>query len=115
MPEVARGDGEDKVRSKTGSGTNCANQLITATDECSQDVFVNNIGVVREGDKVAEHPALGCDPDKSVLTTFSTTVFINNKGAGRKGDKYTSDNTIIEGSPNTFMGPDIVEESLVEE
>jgi uncharacterized Zn-binding protein involved in type VI secretion len=105
MPEVARGDGVDAVQSLTGSGTNCLNPLITATDECSSDVFVNNIGVVREGDRVAPHPAAGCGPDESVLTTFSTTVFINNKGAGRKGDQYTSDNIIIEGSLNTFIGP----------
>lgn len=105
MAEAARGDGVDVVQSQTGSGLNCAFPLITATDECSPDVFVNGIGLVREGDRVAPHPFVGCGPDESVLTTFSSTVYANGKRAGRKGDQYTPDNTIITGSTNTFIGP----------
>jgi uncharacterized Zn-binding protein involved in type VI secretion len=104
MPEAARGDGVDSVASLTGSGINCAFPLTTATDECSGDVFVNGTGIVREGDQVAAHPAAGCGPDNSVLTTFSATVFINGKGAGRKGDQYTGDNTITSGSATVFIG-----------
>lgn len=105
MPAAARGDGVDQVQSQTGSGLNCAFPLLTATDECSDDVFINGTGIVREGDRVAAHPALGCGPDESVLTTFSSTVIINGKGAGRLGDQYTPDNTIITGSQNVFIGP----------
>jgi len=106
MPAAARGNGVDSVLSQTGSGLNCAFPLVTSTDECSSNVFVNGTGIVREGDRVTPHAALGCTPiDQSPLTTFSSTVFINNKGAGRLGDQYTSDNTITSGSPNTFVGP----------
>ena len=105
MPSAARGNGVDVVESLTGSGLNCAFPITTATDECSPTVFVNNTGVVREGDRVANHPTVGCGPDTSLLTTFSSKVFINGKGAGRRGDQYTSDNTITTGSPDTFIGP----------
>lgn len=104
MPAAARGDGVDTVDSLTGSGPNCASPTTTATDECSDNVFVNGTGAVREGDKVALHNKPGCVPDESVLTTFSSTVFINGKGAGRQGDQYTPDNTISSGSPNVFIG-----------
>lgn len=104
MPAAARGNLTDIVASLTGSGFNCASPLTTATDQCSSNVIVNGQGAVREGDKVAPHPAAGCGPDESVLTTFSSTVFINGKGAGRLGDQYTSDNTITSGSPNVFIG-----------
>lgn len=104
MPPAARGNGTDSVFSKTGSGKDCPAPLTTETDECSADVFANSDGVVREGDQVAGHPAAGCGPDESVLTSFSSTVFINNKGAGRIGDEYTGDNTITSGSSNVFIG-----------
>lgn len=104
MPEAARGDGVDTVASLTGSGTNCAFPLTTATDVCSSTVFANGTGIARQGDKVASHPAAGCGPDNSVLTTFSSSVFIEGKGAGRKGDQYTGDNTITSGSANVFIG-----------
>jgi uncharacterized Zn-binding protein involved in type VI secretion len=105
MPEAARGNSVDVVASLTGTGFLCLSPLTTSTNECSSDVFVNGTGVVREDDKVAPHPAAGCGPDESVLTTFSSTVYINGKGAGRKGDQYTPDNTITTGSPNVFIGP----------
>jgi uncharacterized Zn-binding protein involved in type VI secretion len=105
MPEAARGDGIDVVESLTGTGFLCGSPLTTATDECSPDVFANGTGIVREDDKVAPHPAAGCGPDESVLTTFSSTVYINGKRAGRKGDEYTPDNTITTGSPDIFIGP----------
>ena len=104
MPAAARGDSEDTVFSNTGSGSQCRSPITTSTDECSEDVFVNSIGIVREGDQVAAHPAAGCGPDESVLTSFSATVFVNSKGAGRIGDEYTGDNTITSGSSNVFIG-----------
>jgi uncharacterized Zn-binding protein involved in type VI secretion len=103
MPAAARGDSQDVVASKTGTGPNCALPVTTSTDECSPNVFTNGIGSVREGDKVAPHPFVGCGNDGSVLTTFSPNVFVNGKGFGRLGDQYTSDNTITTGSSNVFV------------
>lgn len=104
MPAAARGDGQDSVSSLTGAGRGCGDPLITATDACSTDTFINGTGAVRIGDAVDAHPAAGCGPDESTLTVASTTVFINGKGAGRLGDQYTADNTITSGSPNVFIG-----------
>lgn len=100
---VARGNGADKVYSKTGTKKNCRRPIMTATAQCSGDVFVNGIGVVREGDLVAPHPARGCSPDTSVLTKGSSSVFVNGKAAGRIGGEYTSDNTITSGSKDVFV------------
>lgn len=104
MPPAARGNGSDSVFSKTGTGKNCGSPVSTATNECSGDTFVENIGVVRIGDKVAPHPAGGCGPDESGLTKSSTTVFVNGRGAGRIGDEYTSDNIVTSGSTTVFIG-----------
>lgn len=104
MPAAARGDQTDKVISKTGNGDECRKPRMTFTDECSDKVFVEGTGVVREGDQVRPHNKGGCSNDDSVLTSFSSKVFIQGKGAGRVGDQYTSDNTIVEGSSKVFFG-----------
>jgi uncharacterized Zn-binding protein involved in type VI secretion len=104
MPAAARSSGQDKVFSKTGAGYLCGSPVQTITNEGSPDVFINGYGIVRQGDKVGVHPRAGCSTDVSVLTTFSSTVFINGKGAGRIGDEYTSDNILISGSRNIFIG-----------
>lgn len=104
MPAAARGDGRDTVFSKTGAKRKCRAPMMTATDECSTDTFINTYGAVRIDDVIQLHPASGCGPDRSVLTKASTTVFINNKGAGRIGDEYTSDNIITSGSQTVFIG-----------
>ena len=103
MPAAARGSGADTVFSKTGTGKNCRRPVTTATDQCSPDVIANNIGIVRQGDRVAAHNADGCGPDTSTLSTFSNTVIINGKNAGRIGDKYTDDNVITSGSTTVFF------------
>jgi uncharacterized Zn-binding protein involved in type VI secretion len=101
---AARGNGVDDVYSKTGTKKNCRRPRMTKTDQCSPDVFINGVGAVREGDRVALHPAQGCGPDLSVLTKGSSTVFVNGKAAGRIGSQYTGDNTITTGSKNVFIG-----------
>lgn len=98
MSFVATGSGSLIVQSLTGIGDNCADPVATTTGECSTKVFVQGIGVVREGDKVFPHPKLGCDVDESVLTTFSAKVKIEGRGLGRLGDYYTGDNQIVEGN-----------------
>lgn len=104
MPPVARGDGTDTVFSKTGSGRRCRRPTTTSTDQCSNNVYVNNIGVVRENDTVASHSSAGCGTDASMISLFSNTVFANDKGLARLGDEYTSDNIITSGSSNVFAG-----------
>ncbi len=104
MPAVARGNGTDSVSSATGSGRGCRSPLTTATNACSGNVFVNSIGVVREGDAVTPHAKSGCSPESPGLSTFSANVFINNKHCGRLGDNYAGDgsNIISSGSPSVF-------------
>lgn len=103
MPAVARGDGEDTVLSKTGSGRRCAFPLTTNTKDCSSDVFVENIGIVRKDDVVGIHKKRGCtEDDTSPLTSFSSSVFANGLNVGRIGDEYTSDNVITSGSTTVF-------------
>ena len=102
MPNAARGNGVDSVSSPDGAGYLCASPMTTATNECSGNVFVNSIGSVRIGDKVAAHPKAGCGPDLSGLSTSSPNVFVNGKGMGRLGDVY-GDNTITSGSPNVIV------------
>jgi uncharacterized Zn-binding protein involved in type VI secretion len=108
MPSVARGDGADTVFSKTGSGNGCGSPLTTATNECSPDVITNDIGTVRENDKVAPHPLPGCIPtDESVVSAGAPAVFANFQEVARIGDEYGSDNTITSGSSNVFAGNEV--------
>ena len=100
MPGIARGSGVDSV--DTGHGCDAT----TVTDECSGDVFVNGIGVVRQGDKTASHQVpggLGCVSHTVPLTTFSSTVFVNGKNIGRLGDQYAG-HTITSASGDVFAG-----------
>lgn len=102
MPAVARGNGQDSVFSLTGTGKNCGSPIITTTGTGSSTVFINGISAVFQGNLVGTHPAGGCSPDLSTLSSFSGTVFANGGGLGRIGDQYTADNTIISGSSTVF-------------
>lgn len=105
MPAVARQG--DQVLSVDGTGYKCGQPLQTAVGEVnSSRVYANGILVVVQGKKVAPHPKGGCDPDESVLTSYSSRVFVGGKGVGRVGDKYESmsSNTITQGSSNVFAG-----------
>jgi len=105
MPGATRGNSVDSVLSATGSGTNCASPLVTSTDACSSNVFVNNTGVVRIGDSVTSHTKSGCGNEAPGLSSSSTNVFINSKGTGRLGDNYAGDgsNIITSSSSNVFV------------
>jgi hypothetical protein len=98
MPAVARKDGTDSVATNHGcTGT-------TATAEGSEDVFANNIGVVRAGDLDAVHTypvGDSCPPHQVALSSYSNNVFANNKLIGRLGDNYGGE-TITSGSSNVF-------------
>lgn len=104
MAAAARSGGSDTVFSLTGAGRGCGSPIRTVTGVATSTVFVNGVQIVVQGDRVGSHPAGGCGPDLSQLSTFSTTVFVGGKGIGRIGDQYTADNTITSGSSNVFVG-----------
>jgi hypothetical protein len=102
MPAVAREN--DSVLSPDGSGYRCRMPLETSVGEVnSNSVYANNILIVVQGNKVAEHNKSGCILDESTLSSYSSKVFIGNKGIGRIGDTY-GNNTITQGSPSVFAG-----------
>jgi len=103
---VSRKNGTDKI----STGHPCT--PITVTKEGSNNVFANNIGVVRLGDKERPHtfgPSYRKGrPQCNVLhalplTKASRSVFANNRGVGRVGDAYGSEK-LITGSANVFAG-----------
>ena len=72
----------------------------------SSDVFVNGIGVSRQGDNNTTHllPGTPCPPHTPAITTGSTTVFVNGKGCGRVGDGITNCTSVAAGSEDVFAG-----------
>ena len=72
----------------------------------SSDVFVNGIGVSRQGDNNTTHllPGEPCPPHTAAITTGSTTVFVNGKGCGRVGDSISACTSVAAGSSNVFAG-----------
>tara|TARA_B100002019_G_C21135458_1_gene530475 strand:- start:553 stop:840 length:288 start_codon:yes stop_codon:yes gene_type:complete len=74
--------------------------------EGSTNVFVNSIGVSRQGDNNTTHllPGVPCIPHAAPIATGSTTVFINGKGCGRVGDAISGCTSVAEGSSNVFAG-----------
>ena len=103
MPAIARGNETDTVASPDGTGPHCVLPTIQATEQCSGNVFINGIGIVREGDMMKHHPGPGCGDHAPTLTSFSSTVKVNGKGVGRVGDAY-SGHIITSGSPNGNCG-----------
>jgi uncharacterized Zn-binding protein involved in type VI secretion len=100
MPACSRKNGVDRI------STNHSCTPITVTNEGSNNVFVNNIGAVRLGDKEKSHTVRKgkhCPLHALPLTKASSTVFVNNRGMGRVGDRYVSE-VLISGSPNVFAG-----------
>tara|TARA_B100001093_G_C25905080_1_gene626207 strand:- start:29 stop:319 length:291 start_codon:yes stop_codon:yes gene_type:complete len=75
-------------------------------DGGSTDVFVNGIGISRQGDNNTSHllPPVPCPSHAAPITTGSTTVFINSKGCGRVGDGITGCTSVAAGSSDTFAG-----------
>ena len=74
----------------------------------SSDVFVNSIGVSRQGDLNTTHllpPEIPpCPSHAAGIATGSTTVFVNGKGCGRVGDGITGCTSVAAGSSNVFAG-----------
>ena len=74
----------------------------------SLNVFVNSIGVSRQGDNNTAHlrpPNIPpCPTHSAPITTGSTTVFVNGKGIGRVGDGISGCTSVAAGSSNVFAG-----------
>ena len=105
MPGIARGDGVDSVASPDGiySGDGkCKEPSEQATDQASKTVFVEGIGVVREGDPMVSHSDPNCNPHDPGLDSFSPTVFVEGLGVGRDGDTYGGDHRLTSGSETVF-------------
>lgn len=100
MPKAARGDGTDSVNTNHGC------DATTVTDECSGDVFWNDIGAVRQGDKVQTHlvnQGRACVPHAPALDgNYSGNVFVNGKNAAYLGSTY-SGHDIRSGSGNVYI------------
>ena len=97
MPLVARKDQVDTVNTIHVSvgdadptdGTACdQSPQDIATLEGSDNVFVENVGVVRKNDNEVLHTIPGCSTHQTGLATHSDNVFANNLNIGRKDDTY---------------------------
>lgn len=97
MPLVARKDQVDTVNTihvsvgdaDPDDGIACdANPQNIATLEGSPNVFAENVGVVRKGDKEVAHTFPGCATHQTGLATYSSNVFANGLNIGRKDDTY---------------------------
>ena len=72
----------------------------------SSNVFVNGIGVSRQGDNNTGHllPGSPCPGHSAPIATGSTSVFVNGKGCGRVGDGISGCTSVAEGSEDVFAG-----------
>ncbi len=72
----------------------------------SGNVFVNSIGVSRQGDNNTGHllPGVPCPSHAAPIASGSSTVFVNGKGSGRVGDAISGCTSVAAGSPNVFAG-----------
>jgi uncharacterized Zn-binding protein involved in type VI secretion len=73
----------------------------------SEDVFIDNRPVARDGDTSTVHqkPAgKKCVPHVSKIIATSATVFVNNRPVAAVGDKLSECTQIIQGSETVFIG-----------
>jgi len=72
----------------------------------SSNVFVNSIGVSRQGDVNTAHllPGSPCPVHAKPIASGSGTVFVNGKGCGRVGDGISACTSVAAGSSNVFAG-----------
>lgn len=74
-----------------------------ACDQGSANVFVNGIGVHRQGDHWTVHCRKSSCHD-AVLASGSGTVFVNGKAIGRIGDPVACGSAVADGSSDVFAG-----------
>ena len=72
----------------------------------STNVFVNGIGVSRQGDLNTSHllPGVPCPAHAAGIAVGSLTVKVNGKGIGRIGDAISGCTSVAAGSSNVFAG-----------
>ena len=74
----------------------------------SSNVFVNGIGVSRQGDNNTTHllpPNVPpCPAHSAPISSGSSTVFVNGKGCGRVGDGISGCTSVAAVSCNVFAG-----------
>jgi len=74
----------------------------------SGNVFVNGIGVSRQGDSNTPHllpPNIPpCPGHSASISSGSSTVKVNGKGCGRVGDGIAGCTSVAAGSSNVFAG-----------
>ena len=74
----------------------------------STNVFVNGIGVSRQGDLNTPHllpPNIPpCPGHSAPIASGSSTVKVNGKGCGRVGDGISGCTSVAAGSSNVFAG-----------
>ena len=76
----------------------------------SSNVFVNGIGISRQGDSNTTHklppfpPPNPCPVHAAGIAVGSLTVRINGKGCGRVGDSIAGCTAVATGSTNVFAG-----------
>lgn len=109
MPAIARKNSTDSVQSPHGAGVCCVSPQVHSTDIGSDNVLINSIGVVREGDAMISHtwPGPCCAVHAPPLVKFSSKVYANGKRIARIGDVYGMEggaHVIKTGSGNTFDG-----------
>ena len=101
MPLVARGIGSGDLVTCHDHGDPigtdpCGKTKIVTTKECSPNVFVVGIGVVRDGDKMLAHKRHYdiplCADHEPPCVTFSPNVHANTKKIARLNDTYVLEN-----------------------
>ena len=72
----------------------------------SGNVFVNGIGVSRQGDNNTGHklPGVPCPSHSAPIASGSSTVKVNGVGWGRVGDGISGCTSVAAGSSNVFAG-----------
>ena len=76
----------------------------------SSNVFVNGIGISRQGDSNTSHqlppfpPPKPCPFHAKGIAVGSLTVKVNGKGCGRVGDSIAGCTAVAKGSTNVFAG-----------
>jgi uncharacterized Zn-binding protein involved in type VI secretion len=70
----------------------------------SSTVFINGLGVSRQGDNNTSHllPGAPCPTHAAAITVGSTNLFADGFGVGRVGDAITGCTSVASGSSDVF-------------
>ena len=97
----------NNMPAQTRVGDNC-----TGHDDCpsvplvegSSNVFINGQRAGRVGDHYQSHSCEVHPAHQDYISQGSSTVFINGIPAGRIGDPVVLGGSVLQGSPNVFVG-----------